>query len=221
MKKIMSIIIAIGLSVVCCLGVFAESEEMETNVLRGAATCPSCDRGTLYDWQQKERFTTTFPCQHGKKGSDVYVADYLVKYRSCSSCSYRQELSRERVSDAVPVCIADNYKMLEEILPMEVIDHLEMYLQMGNQSTSEIAGISMMRAEACPNCNGGGIIERTFSEDYPTYTNCRHGGTGTYDVMYVTYKIHSYDCNKCNYRRILSQEITGSKTQCLLTGEVY
>ena len=86
---------------------------------------------------------------------------------------------------------------------------------------SEIAGISMMRAEACPNCNGGGIIERTFSEDYPTYTNCRHGGTGTYDVMYVTYKIHSYDCNKCNYRRILSQEITGSKTQCLLTGEVY
>ena len=63
MKKIMSIIIAIGLSVVCCLGVFAESAEMETNVLRGAATCPSCDRGTLYDWQQKERFTTTFPCQ--------------------------------------------------------------------------------------------------------------------------------------------------------------
>lgn len=60
------------------------------------------------------------------------------------------------MSDAVPVCIADNYKMLEEILPMEVIDHLEMYLQMGNQSTSEIAGISMMRAEACPNCNGGG-----------------------------------------------------------------
>lgn len=59
------------------------------------------------------------------------------------------------MSDAVPVCIADNYKMLEEILPMEVIDHLEMYLQMGNQSTSEIAGISMMRAEACPNCNGG------------------------------------------------------------------
>lgn len=51
--------------------------------------------------------------------------------------------------------------------------------------------------------------------------DCRHGGTGTYDVMYVTYKIHSYDCNKCNYRRILSQEITGSKTQCLLTGEVY
>ena len=50
MKKIMSIIIAIGLSVVCCLGVFAESAEMETNVLRGAATCPSCDRGTLYDW---------------------------------------------------------------------------------------------------------------------------------------------------------------------------
>ena len=100
MKKIMSIIIAIGLSVVCCLGVFAESAEMETNVLRGAATCPSCDRGTLYDWQQKERFTTTFPCQHGKKGSDAYVADYLVKYRSCSSCSYRQELSRERVSDA-------------------------------------------------------------------------------------------------------------------------
>lgn len=30
MKKIMSIIIAIGLSVVCCLGVFAESKEMET-----------------------------------------------------------------------------------------------------------------------------------------------------------------------------------------------
>lgn len=54
MKKIMSIIIAIGLSVVCCLGVFAESAEMETNVLRGAATCPSCDRGTLYDWQQKK-----------------------------------------------------------------------------------------------------------------------------------------------------------------------
>ena len=209
MKKIMSIIIAIGLSVVCCLGVFAESDEYKEFV------------ETMYDWQQKERFTTTFPCQHGKKGSDAYVADYLVKYRSCSSCSYRQELSRERVSDAVPVCIADNYKMLEEILPMEVIDHLEMYLQMGNQSTSEIAGISMMRAEACPNCNGGGIIERTFSEDYPTYTNCRHGGTGTYDVMYVTYKIHSYDCNKCNYRRILSQEITGSKTQCLLTGEVY
>lgn len=33
MKKIMSIIIAIGLSVVCCLGVFAESAEMETKVL--------------------------------------------------------------------------------------------------------------------------------------------------------------------------------------------
>ena len=43
---------------------------------------------TMYDWQQKERFTTTFPCQHGKKGSDAYVADYLVKYRSCSvGCS--------------------------------------------------------------------------------------------------------------------------------------
>ena len=35
MKKIMSIIIAIGLSVVCCLGVFAESKEMETSVYKG------------------------------------------------------------------------------------------------------------------------------------------------------------------------------------------
>lgn len=36
MKKIMSIIIAIGLSVVCCLGVFAESAEMETKADQSA-----------------------------------------------------------------------------------------------------------------------------------------------------------------------------------------
>lgn len=68
MKKIMSIIIAIGLSVVCCLGVFAESAEMETNVLRGAATCPSCDREHCMTGSKKKDSPQPSPVNTEKRG---------------------------------------------------------------------------------------------------------------------------------------------------------
>ena len=221
MKKIMSIIVAIWLSIVCCLGAFAEETAMDTNVLRGAATCPACDRGTLYDWQQKEQFVTTFPCQHEKKGSDAVVAMFLVKYRSCSSCSYREELSRECISEPEQFCLAESSRMVKGIFQEEIANHLMLTLELPEKEVYQDGIPAIMRAEACPNCNGGGLVEKMLFLDYPTYTNCRHGGTGTYDVMYVTYRIHSYDCNRCNYRRILSNERTGEKVQCLFTGKEY
>lgn len=216
MKKICWLFCCIFLIVVTSTSVCAE-EDINLNITRGPATCGQCDRGTLYEWQREEIQTTTVPCAHNLQGLDYYQFVYLVTYRSCSNCSFIEMISREYVRTAGSGCLAAP----NATVPPEVLQLLEQYEYLHREETL-YTGIAARKAVACPACNGGALIEVVKNEDALSYMMCTHGGgNGIYDIHANTYRIHAYDCNKCNYRETISQEIVGGYVFCPYLDEYY
>lgn len=65
---------------------------------------------------------------------------------------------------------------------------------------SPVAFAASTRGVACPQCNGGSLVDIT-KDEYVTYVcPCTHGYRDATDTAYLLYRNYYAQCNKCPYR---------------------
>lgn len=65
--------------------------------------------------------------------------------------------------------------------------------------------VSPLRAEACPNCNGGALIQVTQTERYYYTSPCIHGWPQDSDTLVKEYANTYMKCNRCGWGYLINQ----------------